>query len=292
MASIFDKLRRQKPRIDSSEGEAVASKPVSSDLWVKCVGCGTAIYKKNFEENLKVCEKCGQHHKMTAQERVAQLCDEGSFSEWDSDVISLDPLEFGPEYLNKLQQDRAKTKLSDAVLTGSANIEGMPVALGVMDFHFRGGSMGSAVGEKITAAMEKALEQGIPTIMVTSSGGARMQEGMLSLMQMARTSAAVRRLNKAGLPYMVILTDPTTAGVAASFAALGDIILAEPGAIVGFSGARVIEQTIRQKLPPGFQTAEFYEKHGFVDAVVKRAELKHKAFELLALLTRPLEVSP
>lgn len=292
--SIFDqinKFRKQKPRIDSQEGEAVPAKAPASDLWVKCIGCGTAMYKKNFQENLKVCEKCGQHHKMTAQERVNQMCDEGSFSEWDADVISMDPLEFGPEYLNKLQQDRAKTKLSDAVLTGSGTIEGLRVALGVMDFHFRGGSMGSAVGEKITAMMEKALDQKLPTVMITSSGGARMQEGMLSLMQMARTSAAVRRLNKAGLPYMCILTDPTTAGVAASFASLGDIILAEPGAIVGFSGARVIEQTIRQKLPPGFQTAEFYQKHGFVDSVVKRSELKRTAFEMLALLTRPVEVA-
>ncbi len=285
MPSIFDKFRKQKPRIDSSEGEAVSAKAPASDLWVKCTGCGTAMYKKNFQENLKVCEKCGQHHKMTAQERlkVGDTVAEG-------DVISMDPLEFGPEYLNKLQQDRAKTKLSDAVLTGSATIEGLRVALGVMDFHFRGGSMGSAVGEKITAMMEKALDQKLPTVMITSSGGARMQEGMLSLMQMARTSAAVRRLNKAGLPYMCILTDPTTAGVAASFASLGDIILAEPGAIVGFSGARVIEQTIRQKLPPGFQTAEFYQKHGFVDSVVKRSDLKRTAFEMLALLTRPLEV--
>lgn len=291
MASIFDKFRSQKPRIDSSEMEAAPSRNTPpSDLWVKCLGCGTAVYRKNFQENLKVCEKCGHHHKVTARERIEQLCDPGSFEEWDADVVSGDPLEFGPEYQNKLQQDRQKTRLSDAVLTGSATIDRMRIAVGVMDFHFRGGSMGSAVGEKVTAMMERALERRIPTVMITASGGARMQEGMLSLMQMARTSAAVRRLNKASLPYIVILTDPTTAGVAASFASLGDVILAEPGAIVGFSGARVIEQTIRQKLPPGFQTAEFYEKHGFVDRVVKRGDLKATTSQILALLTRPLEV--
>jgi len=291
MASIFDKFRSQKPRIDSSEMEAAPSRNTPpSDLWVKCSGCGAAVYRKNFQENLKVCEKCGHHHKVTARERVEQLCDPGSFEEWDTDIISGDPLEFGPEYHNKLQQDRQKTRLSDAVLTGSATMDRMRIAIGVMDFHFRGGSMGSAVGEKVTAMMERALERRIPTVMITASGGARMQEGMLSLMQMARTSAAVRRLNKASLPYIVILTDPTTAGVAASFASLGDVILAEPGAIVGFSGARVIEQTIRQKLPPGFQTAEFYEKHGFVDRVVKRGDLKATTSQILALLTRPLEV--
>lgn len=290
MASIFDKFRSQKPRIDSAEAEAVQTQSPPSDLWVKCIGCGTAIYRKTFLEHLKVCEKCGFHHKLNAHERVEQLCDPGSFQEWDGDVISCDPLEFGPEYQNKLSQDRHKTRLSDAVLTGSAAIDRQRIALGVMDFHFRGGSMGSAVGEKITAMLEKALERRLPAVMVTSSGGARMQEGMLSLMQMARTSAAVRRLNHAGVPYLVILTDPTTAGVAASFASLGDVIVAEPGAIIGFSGARVIEQTIRQKLPPGFQTSEFYEKHGFIDRVVKRAELKSTTGQILSLLTRSLEV--
>jgi acetyl-CoA carboxylase carboxyl transferase subunit beta len=289
MPGIFDKFRSQKPRIDSSETESAPQSP-PSDLWVKCSGCGTAVYRKNFQENLKVCEKCGQHHKLTARERVDQLCDPGSFEEWDGDIISCDPLEFGPEYQNKLVQDRAKTKLSDAVLTGTGTMDRLRVALGVMDFHFRGGSMGSVVGEKITAMMERALERRLPVVMVTSSGGARMQEGMLSLMQMARTSAAVRRLNQAGVPYLVILTDPTTAGVAASFASLGDVIFAEPGAIIGFSGARVIEQTIRQKLPPGFQTAEFYEKHGFIDRVVKRSDLKAATAQILSLLTRPLEV--
>lgn len=290
MASIFDKFRSQKPRIESSETEAAPQTP-PSDLWVKCSGCGTAVYRKTFEENQNVCEKCGQHHKMTARQRIEAICDAGSFSELDSDVISCDPLGLGQEYTAKLEQDRKKTSLSDAVLTGTAAIDGVPTAIGVMDFHFRGGSMGSAVGEKITAMLEAALERKLPAVMITSSGGARMQEGMLSLMQMARTSAAVRRMNHAGLPYIVILTDPTTAGVAASFASLGDVILAEPGAIIGFSGARVIEQTIRQKLPPGFQTSEFYEKHGFIDKVVKRSELKATTAQILKLLTRPVEVA-
>ena len=291
MASIFDKFRSQKPRVDSSETEAVKPAPTPTDLWVKCAHCSTAIYRKVFLENLKVCEKCGYHHKLTARERLAQLTDPGTFEEWDNNVFSVDPLEFGPEYANKLVEDRRKTQLSDAVLTGTAQIDRMPIALGIMDFHFRGGSMGSAVGEKITRMMERGLERRIPVVMVTSSGGARMQEGMLSLMQMARTSAAVRRLNRDGVPYMVVLTDPTTAGVAASFASLGDIIVAEPGAIIGFSGARVIEQTIRQKLPPGFQTSEFYEKHGFIDKVIKRADLKVTVAQLLSFFVRPLGVS-
>jgi acetyl-CoA carboxylase carboxyl transferase subunit beta len=293
MASIWDKFRSQKPRIDSSETEPAVPAPAQnppSDLWVKCSGCGTAVYRKTFQENLKVCEKCGHHHKLTAWERVESLCDEGSFQEIDSDVISCDPLEIGAEYTGKLAQDRQKTQLSDAILTGVASIDEIRIALGVMDFHFRGGSMGSAVGEKITSMLETALDRKVPALMVTSSGGARMQEGMLSLMQMARTSAAVRRLNHAGIPYIVILTDPTTAGVAASFASLGDVIIAEPGAIIGFSGARVIEQTIRQKLPPGFQTSEFYEKHGFIDKVVKRSDLKATTAQILSLLTRHVEV--
>lgn len=284
MAALFDRLRSQRPKVDSSEGEQRAT---PTDLWIKCAGCSTAIYRKDFEERLKVCDKCGHHAKLTAQERVAHLVDPATFLEWDANISSTDPLNFGPEYLAKLEGDKRKTGLSDAILTGEARIDGQPVALGVMDFHFRGGSMGSVVGEKITRMLEKALQKGLPAIMITSSGGARMQEGMLSLMQMARTSAAVRRLNRANLLYMVVLTDPTTAGVAASFASLGDVILAEPGAIIGFSGARVIEQTIRQKLPPGFQTSEFYQKHGFIDCVIPRPELRATVSNLLQIFCTP-----
>ena len=292
MASLFEKFRSQKPRVDSAETEAVGGQQPPSDLWVKCANCSAAIYRKVFLENLKVCEKCGHHHKLLARERLEQIIDPGTFEEWDGGVVSVDPLEFGPEYQAKLVDDRKRTGLSDAVLTGKGLLDRrLRIAVGIMDFHFRGGSMGSAVGEKITRMMEKALEQRLPVVMFTCSGGARMQEGMLSLMQMARTSAAVRRLNRERVPYFVVHTDPTTAGVAASFASLGDIILAEPGAIIGFSGARVIEQTIRQKLPPGFQTSEFYEKHGFIDKVLKRSEIKSTLANLLGILTRSLENS-
>ena len=289
LAALFEKFRSKKPRINSSETEGVGELPPPSDLWVKCANCSEAIYRKVFVENQKVCDKCGHHHRLLARERVELLLDTGTFEEWDSEVVSVDPLEFGAEYQSKLAADRKKTGLSDAVLTGRGRLEQIPVALGIMDFHFRGGSMGSAVGEKITRMMEKGLERRLPVVMVTCSGGARMQEGMLSLMQMTRTSAAVRRLNRERVPYIVVHTDPTTAGVAASFASLGDIIVAEPGAIIGFSGARVIEQTIRQQLPPGFQTSEFYEKHGFIDKVVKRHDLKATLATLLGILTCPME---
>ena len=212
------------------------------------------------------------------------LSDEGTFEEWDRNLLSQDPLEFGQDYLDKLVKDRKKTDLTDAILTGSSELDGRQLAMGIMDFRFRGGSMGSVVGERLNRLLERAIELKIPSVVVTSSGGARMQEGMLSLMQMARTSAAIRRVNEAGLPYITILTDPTTAGVAASFASLGDVVLAEPKAIIGFSGARVIEQTIRQKLPPGFQTSEFYLEKGFIDRVVPRSDMRSTLSTILGLL--------
>lgn len=217
------------------------------------------------------------------------LSDAGSFKEWDRNLVSQDPLGFGQEYLDKLAKDRAKTKLTDAVLTGRCTLDDRALAIGIMDFRFRGGSMGSVVGERISRLLERAVERRLPSVVVTSSGGARMQEGMLSLMQMARTSAAVRKVNEAGLPYITILTDPTTAGVAASFASLGDVVLAEPKAIIGFSGARVIEQTIRQKLPPGFQTSEFYLKKGFIDQVVPRSEMRQTLSSILSMLCAGLD---
>lgn len=286
MAGLFDKLRANRPRVDRAEpsGETASARP---DLWVKCSGCGAAMYRRAFLENQKVCEKCGHHHKMTARERLELLLDPGTFEEWDPNLVSADPLGFGGDYLEKLAGDRRKTGLSDAVLSGAGLLTQKPVAVAIMDFHFRGGSMGSVVGEKIVRTLEGAARRRIPAIVVTSSGGARMQEGMLSLMQMARTSAAVRRLNAVPAPFFVVMTDPTTAGVAASFAALGDVILAEPGAIIGFSGRRVIEQTIRQKLPPRFQTAEFYLEHGFLDQVVPRPELKSTLATLISLLPVP-----
>lgn len=277
MNAFLDKFKTNKPKLEEDDKKSIKPK-TPGDLWIKCKGCDTPIYRKVFEEKMKVCDKCGFHHKMTSFERMALLTDPGSFEELDSKIRPIDPLEFGEEYRTKLAGDQKKTSLNDAVLTGTATINGHKVALGIMEFFFRGGSMGSVVGEKVTRMLEYAAEHKLPVIMVTCSGGARMQEGVFSLMQLVKTNAAVLRLGEAGAPYIVIMTDPTTAGVAASFASIGDIILAEPGAIIGFSGRRVIEQTIRQKLPADFQSSEFYLKHGFIDRVIPRRSLK-KALE-------------
>ncbi|MCD4785894.1 MAG: acetyl-CoA carboxylase, carboxyltransferase subunit beta [Candidatus Eremiobacteraeota bacterium] len=281
MSSFFDKLRLTKPKLEKT-GTIKSGKPkVPGDLWVKCKGCDTPIYRKVLEEKLKVCDKCGFHHKMTSFERLALLTDPGSFEEMDSNIFPVDPLDFGEEFQVKLARDQKKTGLNDALLTGTATIEGHKVVAIIMEFFFRGGSMGSVVGEKVTRALEYAAEHKLPAIMVTCSGGARMQEGVFSLMQLVKTNAAVIRLGEAKAPYIVIMTDPTTAGVAASYAAIGDVILAEPGAIIGFSGRRVIEQTIRQKLPADFQTSEFYMKHGFIDRVIHRRILKRTLERIL-----------
>lgn len=253
----------------------------TEELWAKCPECREVIYVKILEENLNVCPKCRYHHKLTAQERIASLVDADTFKEFNRHLTAGDPLSIGQEYQDKLAADQKKTGLNEAIVTGEAKIGGHPVVLGVMDFNFRGGSMGSVVGEKVTRAMEYAVERKLPCIMVTASGGARMQEGTLSLMQMAKTSAAAARLHEAGLMYICVLTDPTTAGVAASFASLGDVILAEPRALIGFTGQRVIQETIRQKLPPGFQQSEFLLKHGMLDDVVDRRSLKELITKLL-----------
>ena len=285
MSGCLDRLRAQRPKTtdEPTASRGGSGRDIPDNLWVKCK-CGHVVFRKTFDEGLKVCEKCGHHHKMTARERMALLADPGSFEEWDADLISADPLGFGADYSAKLEQDRVKTSLSDAVLSGRITLAGAPLALAVMDFGFRGGSMGSVVGEKVVRTFERAQELGLPVLAVTCSGGARMQEGILSLMQMAKTCAARVRQKRARLAYIVLLTDPTTAGVAASFAALGDVVLAEPHAIIGFSGARVIEQTIRQKLPEGFQTSEFYLEHGFIDRVVHRGELRLELAQLLGFL--------
>ncbi|MDQ7821681.1 MAG: acetyl-CoA carboxylase, carboxyltransferase subunit beta [Candidatus Eremiobacteraeota bacterium] len=251
------------------------------NLWVKCEQCGSPLFEKIFLQNLRVCDKCGFHHKLFAQERMTMLVDPGTFEELDRELSPADPLNFGKEYMDKMKEDTAKTSLKDAILTGSATMGGHPVMLGIMDFHFRGGSMGSVVGEKIARIFEAAMEKRSAVITVTSSGGARMQEGVLALMQMAKTSALTVSLGKERLPYIVIITDPTTGGVSASFASLGDVIIAEPHAIIGFSGPRVIEQTIRQKLPPGFQSSEFYLKHGFIDCVVHRKDMRTTLIKVL-----------
>lgn len=283
MARFLEKLRKQGPKV-ARPGNRVLSDGLTEANWSKCLSCAAVLRKKNLDDNLGICPDCGHHHKIAAWQRLAILSDENSFEEWDRRLVSEDPLEFGQDYLDKLAGDRVKTGMTDAILTGKCRLDGRPLAIGIMDFRFRGGSMGSVVGEKISRLLERAIAERLPSVVVTSSGGARMQEGMLSLMQMARTSAAVRLVNEAGLPYITILTDPTTAGVAASFASLGDVILAEPKAIIGFSGARVIEQTIRQKLPEGFQTSEFYLQKGFIDRVVNRHDLRATLSGVLGML--------
>lgn len=246
----------------------------------KCEKCGTILFARDFERNLKVCTKCGHHHRLTAWERLALTVDEDSFVEMDMHLIAEDPLEF-PDYAGKVEAARQKTGLSDAVLTGSATIEGHPAILGIADFSFMGGSMGSVVGEKVARAMERGVAERLPVIMFTSTGGARMQEGLLSLMQMAKTSAAAAQLDRTGVPYVVVLTDPTTAGVFASYAMLGDIILAEPGATIGFAGRRVANQDAGGKLPDNFQTSEYQLGRGMIDRIVPRKELRAALASLL-----------
>jgi len=252
-------------------------------LWTKCPSCGEVIHNLALEENLRVCPKCEHHFPIGSAARVASIVDEGTFEETDANLISVDPLKFTgvATYEDTLKKYRAKTGLKDAVLTGTAKIDGRPVSLAVMDFTFLAATMGSVVGEKITRAIELATQKKIPVVIVCASGGARMYEGMLSLMQMAKTSGALARHAQAKLPYITVLTNPTTAGVMASFASLGDVILAEPKSMIGFAGPRVIKETTHQDLPPGFQTAEFLEKHGLVDHIVPRAKLRALLAQLL-----------
>jgi acetyl-CoA carboxylase carboxyl transferase subunit beta len=252
-------------------------------LWSKCPKCGEVLYRRDLSANLDVCPKCGHHFRMNAYDRIAMIVD-GDFSEIGNNILPGDPLEWTDKksYAVKLAGDREKSGLSEAVVCGYGKIGGHDVALGVMDFHFRGGTMGSVVGERLALLLEGALQRKLPCIVFTASGGARMEEGMLALMQMAKTTAAVARLMESGLFFGVVLTDPTTGGVSASFAFEADVIYAESKAMIGFAGRRVIEQTIRQKLPDQFQTAEFLLEKGHIDAVVDRHDLK-------ATLTRTLE---
>lgn len=254
-------------------------------LWLKCYNCNSQLLKKDVEENLFVCPECGFHFRINAKTRIAQLFDEGSFDEKFKEILPTDPLEFfdTESYKDRLVKAKAKTGLDDAVICGTAQIDGQPVVAAVMDFEYMGGSMGSVVGEKITLAMEYALKKRLPMIAVTASGGARMQESALSLMQMAKTSCAVSRLNEAGILYVTVLTEPTFGGVTASFATIGDIIIAEQGARIGFAGRRVIEQTIKQSLPSDFQTAEYLMKYGQVDILSERKNLKNTLSKILKL---------
>ena len=261
------------------EGE---KRDIPEGLWVKCSRCNEILYNKELDKNHKVCHKCNFHFRLTSRERIRLTLDEGSFTEYDLGLTTLNPLDF-PNYSEKMDKAQESTGLKEAVVTGEGTIEGLPVIIGVMDSHFIMGSMGSVVGEKITRAVEKALEKKLPLIIFATSGGARMQEGILSLMQMAKTSAALARFDQAGLLFISIVTDPTTGGVTASFASLGDIIIAEPGALIGFTGPRVIEQTIRQKLPEGFQKAEFMRQHGMIDMIVSRSQMKETLAQILSL---------
>lgn len=271
----------RKPKYVTVHADSV-KRDIPEGLWQKCPECNEILYSKELEKSMKTCKKCGYQFRMGAIERIKATVDEGSFVELDADLTSANPLGT-PGYPEKIAKSQEATKLKEAIITGEATIEGHPVVIGVMDAGFIMGSMGSVVGEKVTRAIEKSIEKRIPLIIFSASGGARMQEGILSLMQMAKTCGALSKLNEEKILYIAVLTDPTTGGVPASFASMGDIILAEPGALIGFTGPRIIEQTLRQKLPEGFQTAEFLLAHGFVDMVVSRPQMKSTLASILEL---------
>lgn len=277
----FDK--RKEAQIERRAKEMRGIEDGAPGLWVKCVHCDSQILKSELEDNMMVCPHCEYHFRINARTRIAQLFDEGSFEEFFKKVLPTDPLNFvdTESYADRLKKAHANTGLDEAVITGLAKIDGHRLAVAVMDFDYMGGSMGSVVGEKVTRIMEKALELKLPMLAITSSGGARMQESALSLMQMAKTSCAVGKLDEAGLLYINLLTEPTFGGITASFGTLGDIIIAEQGARIGFAGRRVIEQTIRQKLPSDFQTAEYLLKYGQVDIVSKRKHLRKTLAKIL-----------
>ena len=263
--------------------QAADRRDLPANVWEKCPSCGEILYREKLKENWNVCPQCAHHLRLSANGYVALFTDEGSFREHDRNLRSGDPLEFVDlkPYRERLAQAERKSSHGDAVITGEGTLEGIPVLLAVMDFAFIGGSMGSVVGEKIARAGLRALKAGAPFIIVSASGGARMMEGIFSLMQMAKTSAVLAQLHEAGLPYISILTDPTTGGVTASYAMLGDANLGEPGALIGFAGPRVIEQTIKQELPEGFQRSEFLLEHGMLDAIVDRRAMKREVGRLL-----------
>lgn len=281
--SLFDWFaNRQKtePKVQQQQEREIAD-----GLWTKCPNCGVLAYTKDLLANQLVCLDCGHHNRVESEERIRQLVDANTWTCLDEQIRPTDPLKFRDRksYSDRLRETQEKTGLTDAVRTGTGTIDGLPVALGVMDFRFMGGSMGSVVGEKLCRLTERATDEGLPLVIICASGGARMQEGMLSLMQMAKISGALNRHREAKLLYIPVLTNPTTGGVTASFAMLGDIIIAEPKATIGFAGKRVIEQTLREKLPEGFQTSEYLLKHGFVDAIIPRPHLKKTLAQLISL---------
>lgn len=277
---IIEKIRK----VSNSESGDKNTK--ASDMligkWVKCDECKEILYKEEVKNNLSVCPNCGKHFRLSARRRITQIIDEGTFEEINENMKTTNPLEFDG-YLDKIKLLQEKTKIQEAVKTGFGKIEGQDVAIGVMDGNFMMGSMGSVVGEKITYLIEEAIKRKNPLILFCASGGARMQEGIVSLMQMAKTSSALAKLDEEGLLYISVLTDPTTGGVTASFAMLGDIILAEPDSLIGFAGPRVIEQTMKQKLPDGFQKAEFLLEHGFIDKIVERKDMKETLAQILKM---------
>ncbi len=261
---------------------------VPEGVWTKCKNCQEIIYAKEIERNLNVCPKCDYHFRIGARERISLVIDEGSFVEMDANMRSVDFLDFkdSKRYKERIKAALKKVGDGDAVICGEGQLDGLPVVVAVFDFSFMGGSMGSVVGEKITRAIEKGLETNAPVLVFSSSGGARMQESILSLMQMAKTSAALAKLKAAGIPFISVLTDPTTGGVTASFAMLGDLNIAEPRALIGFAGPRVIEQTIRQQLPEGFQRSEYLLEHGMIDMIVPRKEMKERLSGILRIFTK------
>ncbi|MCF6265325.1 MAG: acetyl-CoA carboxylase, carboxyltransferase subunit beta [Desulfuromusa sp.] len=261
---------------------------VPEGVWTKCKNCQEIIYAKEVQRNLNVCPKCDYHFRIGARERIDLILDEGTFVEMDAKMRSIDFLDFkdSKKYKDRIKAAIKKAGDGDAVICGEGHLDGLPVVVAVFDFSFMGGSMGSVVGEKITRAIEKGLETNAPMLIFSSSGGARMQESIMSLMQMAKTSAALAKLKAAGIPFISVLTDPTTGGVTASFAMLGDLNIAEPRALIGFAGPRVIEQTIRQTLPEGFQRSEYLLEHGMVDMIIPRKEMKQKLSQLLRIFTK------
>jgi acetyl-CoA carboxylase carboxyl transferase subunit beta len=276
-------FKRQSGELDTSGEKKVRTE----GLWVKCEQCRQIIWKKDLEDNLNVCPKCDKHFRIDARARLAQLLDDNEYDITDADLVSTDPLKFVDlkAYSSRLKQAQSDTGLKDAVINAHGKLNGRPVIVSAMEYSFIGGSMGAVVGEAITRAIEQATDSKQPIIIISASGGARMMEGVVSLMQLAKISAALARLDEARVPYISVLTDPTTGGVTASFAMLGDLNIAEPGALIGFAGPRVIEQTIRQKLPQGFQRAEFLLEHGMLDAVVHRKQLKPYIARALEFMT-------
>lgn len=278
---VVDKIRK----ISNSENKINKNTEASDKLvgkWVKCDSCKEILYKEDVKNNFSVCPNCGKHFRLSARRRITQVIDKGTFCEINENMQTLDPLNFSG-YVDKIKLLQEKTNIQEAIQTGIGKIEGIDVAIGVMDGNFMMGSMGSVVGEKIACLIEEAIVKKLPLILFCVSGGARMQEGIVSLMQMAKTSNSLAKLNEAGLLYISVLTDPTTGGVTASFAMLGDIIIAEPDALIGFAGPRVIEQTMKQSLPEGFQKSEFLLEHGFIDMIVERKDMKSTLAQILRM---------